>query len=393
MELKQPAFFPGKVLGIVAEYDPFHRGHERHLSLAKEQVRPDFTYVVLSGCFKQRGELAMLSPYDRARCALAAGADAVFALPAAWTVRDAEHYALGAVSLLHRLGITHLAFGAESESLEAMEKIAELLENPTDGFQEALHRRLKAGAGYPRAVSQALEEINPVWAEIMNQPNNILAICYLRAILRLDAQIQPVLIPRQGGYHADRIEPEQPSASALRGALERGNYVPAYQAMTAESARLLRKALLNSTLPRREALDMLLIGRLRSMTREDIQALPYVSEGLEDLILSAARKVQTREQLLDMVSGKRYPKARISRICAWALLGLKPEELEAERLPEQAILLGLRDKPEMTALWRDKKNLITTSWTNETDIKAWQLWAQCAVLPDVYPWKEKVVRL
>ncbi|MBQ9251167.1 MAG: nucleotidyltransferase family protein [Clostridia bacterium] len=393
MDLNRQEFSPGKVLGIVAEYDPFHRGHERHLRLAKEQVRPDFTYVVLSGCVKQRGELAMLSPYDRARCALAAGADAVFALPAAWTVRDAEHYALGAVILLQRLGITHLAFGAEAESLEVMGRIAELLENPTDSFQQALHRGLKAGTGYPRAVSQALERINPAWAEIMNQPNNILAICYLRAILRLDAHIQPVLIPRQGGYHADRIDPEQPSASVLRGALERGNYWPTYQAMTAESARLLRKAILNSALPRREALDTLLIGRLRSMTREDIQALPYVSEGLEDLIFSAARKVQTREQLLDMASGKRYPKARISRICAWALLGLKAEELEAERLPEHAILLSLRDKPEMTALWRNKKNLITTSWTNETDIKAWQLWAQCANLPDVYPWKEKVVRL
>ena len=89
-----------KILGIVAEYDPFHRGHLYHLSEAVRRVAPDFVFVALSPCIKQRGELSLLSPVDRARCALTAGADAVFCLPACWTVRDAEHYALGAVSLL-----------------------------------------------------------------------------------------------------------------------------------------------------------------------------------------------------------------------------------------------------------------------------------------------------
>ena len=99
------------VLGIVAEYDPLHNGHLYHLSEAKSLVKPDLTYVVLSPCIKQRGDLPLLSPLDRARLALEAGADAVFALPVLWTVRDAEHYALGAVSLLASLGVTHLVCG------------------------------------------------------------------------------------------------------------------------------------------------------------------------------------------------------------------------------------------------------------------------------------------
>ena len=103
-----------KVLGIVAEYDPFHNGHLHHIVEAKKKICPDLTYIVLSPCVKQRGELSLLSPVDRARCALQAGADAVFSLPVLWTVRDAEHYALGAVSLLSGLGVTHLAFGGNS---------------------------------------------------------------------------------------------------------------------------------------------------------------------------------------------------------------------------------------------------------------------------------------
>ena len=129
-----------RILGIIAEYDPFHRGHERHLRLAREAVQPDFVYVALSGCIRQRGEPALLSPYDRARCALDAGADAVFAMPAEWTIRDAEHYALGGVALLKRLGATHLAFGAETPDPGKLREIAEKLGMSRSGVAAMLKR-------------------------------------------------------------------------------------------------------------------------------------------------------------------------------------------------------------------------------------------------------------
>ena len=106
-----------KILGIVAEYDPFHRGHLHHITEAIRRASPDLVFVVLSPCFKQRGELALLSPSDRARLALEAGADAVFSLPVLWTVRDAEHYALGAVSLLSNLCDSKLLKISESFAL------------------------------------------------------------------------------------------------------------------------------------------------------------------------------------------------------------------------------------------------------------------------------------
>ena len=114
-----------RILGIVAEYDPFHRGHAWHLAEARRQVQPDWTLVALSGCIKQRGEFSLLSPHDRAASAVEAGADAVFELPLLWTVRDAEHYALGAVSLLAMLGCTHLAFGAETDRLNRLQQLGD----------------------------------------------------------------------------------------------------------------------------------------------------------------------------------------------------------------------------------------------------------------------------
>ena len=371
-----------KILGVIAEYDPFHRGHARHLRLAREAAAPDFTYVVLSGCFKQRGEPALLSPYERAACALDAGADAVFALPAVWTVRDAEHYALGAVSLLRDLGATHLAFGAETAELPALRALAEKLEKPDPSLREGLKARLAAGCGYPRALSLAVAERDPALAPLLEAPNNTLAVCYLRACLRLGTEMEPVVIPRGGGYHAETIRPEEPSASALRGALLRGNYGPAMAAVTEESARLLRRAFLEGRIPDARVLDALLIRTLRGMSREELRQLPDLSEGLEDRLAEAAGRVRTRAELLDAVSTRRYPRARISRICACALLGLTRARTEQAALPASAVLLGLRRDPAMTALWKERRALITSRFGDETDLRAWRIWAQLSGLPD-----------
>ncbi len=379
-----------KILGIIAEYDPFHRGHERHLLLAREAVRPDYTYVVLSGCFKQRGEPAMLSPYDRAECALSAGADAVFALPTAWTVRDAEHYALGAVSLVKNLGATHLAFGAETADFSLLRAAAEEMENPSAAFQTALKDYLAEGNGYPRALSRAIGRVNPEAAEATGQPNSILAICYLRAIKRLGGGLIPVLIPRNGAYHAEQIEETAPSASAIRAALERGDYAGTWKAVPEISKTLLQRAFLSGNRPRADRLEALVFSRLRTMSREELRRLPDLSEGIEDRILHAARETRSLEELLENASGRRYSRARIQRICTWAVLGGTAEGMKHLFLPERAVLLGLRDDPKMTSLWKEKKQLITARWQDPADLQAWKIWGFCSGRKDTLPWTERV---
>lgn len=388
-----------KVLGIVAEYDPFHNGHLHHIVEAKKKICPDLTYIVLSPCVKQRGELSLLSPVDRARCALQAGADAVFSLPVLWTVRDAEHYALGAVSLLSGLGVTHLAFGAETADIGLLRQAAALLESPVPLFQDVLRKKLAAGAGYPAALSAALSAALPAAAGILDSPNNILAVCYLRALIRLGHSMEAVAIPRSGNYHAAGINPSAPSASALRENICRGNYAGVFQAVPEWTAGLLRQRFLEKRIPLDVVLDTLLISRLRSMDTDGFSSLPDLSEGMENRLREAARAAVSRSSLIADVSGRRYPAARISRLCACALLGITREIIAGAPLPQAALLLGFRNRPEMTAQWKSLPIPVVSSFTewknaaHPSDLAAWHLWALCCCLPDTLPFSEKLAIL
>ena len=388
-----------RILGIVAEYDPFHRGHLYHLEEARKRVHPDMTLVALSPCVKQRGSLSLLSPADRARCALEAGADAVFCLPVCWTLRDAEHYTLGAVSLLSRMGATHLAFGAETADSGLLRGAADLLEDPPTSFNAILKEKLSGGAGWPSAVSAALSAVLPAAGGLLDRPNNILAVCYLRAVRRLGLSLEPVIIQRSGSYHAAGVDPDSPSASALRKALRSGAYAAAGAALPDYTAAILRRRFLDETVPDEQILDSLLIARLRSMGDKDFRLLPDVSEGLENALRAAAVSCRSRRDIISSLSGKRYPAARVSRLCACALLGLTADQVDKASLPENALLLGLRRRPEMTALWKQLSFPVVSSYTewkkaaHPADLAAWRLWAQCCRIPDTLPFTEKTVTL
>ena len=385
-----------KILGIVAEYDPFHNGHLRHIAEAKRQVSPDLTVIALSPRLKQRGELSLLSPADRARCALEAGADAVFSLPVLWTVRDAEHYALGAVSLLSGLGVTHLAFGAETADAGLLRQAAALLESPDPVFQAALKEKLSSGAGYPAAVSAALSASLPAAKGLLDRPNNVLAVCYLRAVIRLRLSSEPVIIQRTGGYHDAGIDPAAPSASALRDGLACGNYA-AFSAVPEYTAGILRRRFLDGQVPDERIMDALLLSRLRAMDDREYLLLPDLSEGMENALREAARTSGSRRELIAALAGKRYPAARISRLCACVLLGVTKEQTESVPLPENALLLGLRKNSAMTAFWKSLPFPVISSFTewkkaaHPADLAAWRLWAQCCRLPDTLPFSEKIV--
>ena len=386
-----------KILGIVAEYDPFHNGHLYHISEAKKKAAPDLTYIALSSCVKQRGDLSFISPSDRAFCALEAGADAVFCLPVLWTLCDAEHYALGAVSLLSRLGVTHLAFGAETADAGLLYRAAELLESPGTDFRNELQKQLNTGAGYPSAVSAALSAGLPEADGLLNQPNNILAVCYLRAVFRLGLNIKPVVIPRTGSYHAAGINTDSPSASALRDSFLRGNYIAAFDAVPAYTAMMIRQRFLERRVPDEGILDSLLISRLRTMTEEEYHQLPDLSEGMENALHTRAATACSRKELISSLTGRRYPASRISRLCACALLGITDEQMRNRQLPENALLLGLRSSPDTTVHWNSLSIPVISSFTewkkaaHPADLAAWRLWAQCCRLPDTLPYSEKIV--
>ena len=384
------------VLGIVAEYDPFHNGHLRHLREAVSAAAPSAVIVLLSGPFKQRGETAMLSPFARAQCALVSGADAVFALPVLWTVRNAEHYALGAVHLLSSLGATHLAFGAETADLPLLQKTATLLENPPTALQEALHASLAEGCGYPAALARAAGTCIPESESLLGHPNNVLAVCYLRAIRRLSLSMVPVVIPRPGTYHGEYIIRDAPSASALRSAFRRGAWEEALAALPSVSGDVVRRAFLSGNVPDTGYLDALLVSKLRSMSPEQAGLLPDCREGLGSALQKAAGRAGSQEEIISLLTTRRYSSARISRLCAYALLGITEKKLAQLPLPSSVLLLALKKNPLLTGSWKNGPVRIADAarWAetaDPADLEAWRLWSLACGLPDSFLFTQKLV--
>lgn len=388
-----------RVAGVVAEYDPFHRGHAYHLAQTRQRTQADYIVVVMSGCFTQRGQGAIVSPAARARMALANGADAVLELPVPWAVREAEHFALGAVSILHRLGcVTHIAFGAETNDLAALTACAKLLEHPTDELNIQVQAGLRAGLSHPSALSQALAAQCPVSG--LEQPNNVLALCYLRALLRLNSNIAPILIHRNSSYHATDLSEPFPSATAVRGAVRRGAWAQVREAMPASAYAVLQAAARHGAIYDLQRLDTVLLHLLRTTSPEALRQLPGCVEGLENRLQSAAQTVRTREELLAAVKTKRYPYARLSRLCTALMLDFTPEIVSPQALPPYARLLGFRRDalPLLRCMKEGSLPLVEKAADGprespffQADARAYDLWCLGAQQPAGLMWRQQIV--
>lgn len=377
-----------RIVGVISEYNPFHLGHAHQLQTARETAKADYVVVVMSGCFTQRGDAALLSPHERARMALSCGADAVFALPAVWSVRDAERFALGGVSALHALGCDVISFGSESADGAPLMAAARLLEAPDDAFQQRLTALTDSGASYPAALAAAADAVVPGAGALLSQPNSTLAVCYLRAMLRLGSHMEVCPIPRASAYHATSLTGALPSATALRGAILRGDWRSAEAAMPPAAFAILADCAAQGQLHRPDALDTALLARLRTMSTDEYAALPDSSEGIELRLHEAAQSACTREDLLLLAKTRRYPYARLSRLATHALLGITHDALKAQPLYDTPWLLGFRQEARpLISLLSSRTPLLTRASDLEaapwfpTERRAWDLWALGASLP------------
>lgn len=390
-----------RIVGVVAEYNPFHNGHAWHLQQAREAAKADWVVAVMSSCFTQRGTAACLSPRRRAEMALSAGADAVIALPAFWAVRDAEHFALGGVSLLQQMGVDAISFGAEAAVLPLLRDAAGLLEHAGADFDTAVQHHLDEGLSYPAAIAEAAEERMHGMRWLLSSPNNTLGVSYLRAMMRLQAEMDVFPIMRQGDYHATALGVGFPSATALRGCMQRGDWTALAQGIPAESLPILQKAALDGQMQPDNALDQALLYRLRSMTKADWRALPGLSEGIEDRLMTAARRTATREDLLMHAKTRRYPYARLSRLCTHALLNMTQDKLDHEPLPDAAWLLGFHREArpllthisQHTTLISKAADVLHPSEWFRTECLAYDLWALGCGLPSGLAMTQGVARV
>ncbi|RHQ15534.1 nucleotidyltransferase [Clostridium sp. AM48-13] len=229
-----------KIVGLITEYNPFHAGHLYHMQQARELTGADYCVVLMSGSFVQRGEPAIFDKYRRTKAALLAGADLVLEMPVAFSTASAHEFAAYGVALLSAIGVDAVVFGSECGQIEILKQAAYALNHESAEFQERLRKGLKAGLTYPQARAKALGETQAggtrvenvedfhtntdvsnshIWSSILNSPNNILGIEYLRAAEDLHSPMEFYTISRKGsGYHEDTLaDANFPSASAIRG--------------------------------------------------------------------------------------------------------------------------------------------------------------------------------
>lgn len=286
-----------KTAGIIAEYNPFHKGHEYQIRYTKERLKADYVIVAMSGDYVQRGTPALISKHARAEMALRCGADLVLEMPVSISTASAEAFAIGGVSLLDSLGIVDiLCFGSESGEISALKELAEILVEEPEEYKKLLKSFLSEGLTFPAARSQALTEyfknphnfngddfdgvLTPLLNEvtqILNTPNNILGIEYCKALLRLNSKIRPVTIRREGmGYHEITI----PDGNSIVAS-------PDLQSPTDffASATAIRNLILQDS-PDPDSLEPQIPGQAFPVFQEAVNSGEFLTENSLDSILS-----------------------------------------------------------------------------------------------------------
>lgn len=326
-----------RVIGVVAEYNPFHNGHYYHLQATKEITGAEYCVAVISGNFTQRGDTSIVNKWAKAYMAICGGADLVIELPTVYSISSAENFASGAVKILDNLKVVDaISFGAEANDLATLNNIANVLYEEPKAYTNILSHELKKGISYPAARENALMMyLNDIkrYANTLNSPNNILAIEYLKALKIQKSKLEPIMIRRKKVYYNDnKIVDDFASATAIRKLLQGGEYANLRKVIPRSSYTIIgqesRKGGMVLSLSKYEKE---IIYTLRKMTVEEIAELPDVSEGLQFAIKNAANEANNLKDLISNIKSKRYTQTRIQRILLYALLGIDKKLMENSR--------------------------------------------------------------
>lgn len=308
------------IVGIIAEYNPFHNGHFYHLQHAKLLTASSHTVVVMSPNFVQRGAPAIADKWVRTKMALLSGADLVIELPTPYAVASAEFFATASVSLLHHTGIVDsINFGSESNNIELLKEISKVLLEEPEPFKILLKENLQTGVSFPSARAKAFIDyahfvpnlsnyINEI-EEIIKTPNNILGIEYLKALNKLNSPIIPTTLKRKGAsYHQAQLSQSLSSATAIRNEIYKGNWDTITGAMPQESYDLLPKD------SRLLDLSSFLCYRLLFSSPENLRHIVGITEGMENRILKAFKETQNIEEMIGKIKSKRFTQTTIQRL-------------------------------------------------------------------------------
>lgn len=308
-------------IGIICEYNPFHNGHLYQIKKIKETYKDSLIIVCLSSCFMQRGEASILNKWDKTRLAIESGVDLVLELPFAFATQYQDIFAKGALTILNHLKIDTLVFGSECDDVELLKNLASI-QLKDDGYNHLVKRYLDLGLNYPTSLSKALFDISGVK---LDKPNDLLALAYIKEIIKNNYDIKPFSIRRTSDYHNSNLDSDIVSASTIRKLLKDGvnvnNYLPYniydYLSEIDEDKyfALLKYQIINNI----DCLDK----------------FQTVDEGIENRIIKYINMVNSKEELILKVKSKRYTYNKINRMFTHILTNFTKEDakdLEIEYL-------------------------------------------------------------
>ncbi len=313
-----------RVAGIVAEYNPLHRGHAYHMEETKRTLGAEALVVALSSDFLQRGEPACVNKWTRTAMALESGADLVLELPALFSCHNASVFANAGVDILAATGVvTHLSFGMENPEAP-LEPLVDILLQEPPHFKAELRSFLNLGLSYAEAKSRALESC--LRGEILlplGKPNNILALEYVKRVRERRYPLETVRICRKGGGYHDPNPQAFSSATAIRRLLFQGEISQALDLLPESSGRLLEEDLRRERcITSFDTLWRVFQGVLLSRSLEELRSFAEIREGFENRISRSMTESESWENFIASCSTRRYPRTRVQRHAAHILLGL-----------------------------------------------------------------------
>lgn len=347
-----------RTVGLITEYNPFHNGHLYHLEGSKKISGAEYSIAIMSGNFLQRGEPALVDKWTRAKMAIDNGVDLVIELPVVYACQSAEFFAFGSINILNSLGVVDsICFGSETGNVEILNEIAHILLDEPKLYTDYLKEFLCKGNSYPRsrqyALKKYLKSVNHKYSQeigdVINHPNNILAIEYLKAIKKLDSKIIPYTIKRKNtGYHDKSLTDEISSATAIRESLLADLSLNKIK-HTVPNATYIH---LSNFLQYYENLNsiynfsQIILYILRSCDHNKLKDIMDVSEGLDKRIINCAAANTTIDAILNCIITKRYTMTRLKRILMHLLIGLDKSLIQEifSHGPQYIRVLGMNEK-------------------------------------------------
>lgn len=320
-----------KVLGIIAEYNPFHNGHLYHLKKSIEMSEADYRVCIMSGNFTQRGEPAMVNKWTRSQIAVANGIDLVLELPFVFACNNAEYFAKGSVDILNRLGcVTHLSFGSEAGDIRQLSEAAFHLAVESPMLQDYIKEFLRLGLSFPKARYEAIKKYaGEPCSDVLKEANNILAVEYLKQLKRTGSEMIPLTIKRFGtGYHDKTTVDSIASASAIRERTKgSGTLRDSIDYMPLSTFEILKEFNPDSFLSLQEFYQLIMY-RVLASDKQSLNSVLSATEGLENRVVSAAESSTSLDSLIKGIKSKRYTVTRIQRLLCHILMGLRKADMD-----------------------------------------------------------------